>query len=177
MTASEAAARIAVVTGAPGPEVQALFGGLIDSWRSSVRVAGVLSEGHGLEGRSCSIGAMRSVASGDAFSVFQDLGPAATSCHIDGAGALMAAEAVQRDIAAGCDLVVLSKFGKLEAAGQGLRDAFRAAIEAGVPVLTSVSPKFEREWHDFAAPLFVTLAADATAIRAWWDSVKAAEPA
>ena len=47
----------------------------------------------------------------------------------------MAAAAVRRDIAAGCDLVVLSKFGKLEAGGGGLRDAFGAAIEAGVPVL------------------------------------------
>lgn len=176
MTEDGLAGRIAVVTGAPGPVVQGLFAALVEECRGTVRVAGVLAEGHGLEGRSCSIGFMRNLADGEAFSVFQDLGPAATACHVDGAGAVAAGEAVRRTIAAGCDLVVLNKFGKLEAGGQGLRDAFCAAIEAGVPVLTSVSPKFEREWRDFAAPFFVTLPADAAAIRAWWAGVRP-EPA
>lgn len=38
----------------------------------------------------------------------------------------------QRGIASGCDLVVLSKFGKLESIGQGLNSAFKAALAAGV---------------------------------------------
>jgi hypothetical protein len=79
---------------------------------------------------------------------------------------------VRRDIAQGCDLVVLSKFGRLEAEGGGLRDAFGAAIEAGIPVLTSVSGKFGKAWQNFAAPLSVTVPDDADAIEAWWEAVR-----
>jgi hypothetical protein len=79
---------------------------------------------------------------------------------------------VRRDIAAGCDLVLLNKFGKLEAVNSGLAEAFRAAIEADVPVLTSLSPASEAAWQTFATPLFVTLNADPGEIDAWWRSVR-----
>lgn len=165
--------RIAVVHGAPGAAVQGLFARLVAEWRPAVRVAGALAEDHGLPDRGCSAGHLRSIGGGEAFPIFQDLGPGSTACHLEGSGVLTAAQMVRQDIAAGCDLVVLSKFGKLEAGGQGLRDAFVAAIEAEVPVLTSVSPAFEEAWRDFAAPLFVMLPADAGRIRAWWRAVAA----
>jgi hypothetical protein len=86
---------------------------------------------------------------------------------LQGAGALLAAQAVERDITTGCDLVILSKFGKLEASRQGLVAAFTAAMEAGLPILTSVSPAFAQAWADFAAPLFDVLPADPNQIDAW----------
>ena len=61
-------------------------------------------------------------------------------CHLDEVGAVAAAAAVQRDITAECDLVLLNNFGKLEIAGDGLASAFRVAITASLPLLTSVSP-------------------------------------
>jgi hypothetical protein len=65
---------------------------------------------------------------------FRDLeAPGVAMCHFDGVGAVAAAATAQSDIAAGYDLVLLSKFGKLEAAGDGLASAFRAAR---VPLLT-----------------------------------------
>jgi hypothetical protein len=86
----------------------------------------------------------------------------------------VAAAAVRDDIAAGCDLVVLSKFGRLEADGGGLRDAFAAALEAGVPVLTSVSPVYTDKWQAFATPLFTVLPPDADRVDAWWRSLRTA---
>jgi hypothetical protein len=67
------------------------------------------------------------------------------------APALTAAGAVRRDIAAGCELVVLSKFGKLEAAGEGLAPAFKAALDARLPLLTSVSPLWKTPGSDSSA--------------------------
>jgi hypothetical protein len=64
------------------------------------------------------------------------------------------------------------EFGKLEAANSGLADAFRAAIGADVPVLTSLSPANEAAWQAFATPLFVTLPADLVAIDAWWQRIR-----
>jgi hypothetical protein len=163
---------IAVVQGASATTVQDLFRTLVDRWRPSARLAGVIAESHGLADRVCSAGFLRNVCTGELFPIFQDLGPGSTACHLDGASMLPATEAVQRDIAAGCDLVLLSKFGKLEAANAGLMGAFRAAIEAHIPVLTSVSPAFEAAWATFADPLFITLPASLGQIEAWWQAVQ-----
>ena len=53
-------------------------------------------------------------------------------------------------------LSLLNKFGKLQAENRaGLIPAFGAAMEAHIPILTSVSPKLVNAWSTFAAPLFV----------------------
>jgi hypothetical protein len=166
--------KIAVVQGAPSSDVQALFWTLAERWRPTARLAGVLAEDHGLPDRACSAGYLRSLADGSRHSIFQDLGPGSKTCHLSGDGAVVAAAAVRRDVEAGCDLVMLSKFGRLEADGGGLRDAFAAAIEAGLPVLTSVSPTYMAKWQAFATPLFTMLPADAGQIDAWWQSARTA---
>ena len=168
----ESVSKIAVVQNAPGLDVEHLFRTLTDRWRRSLRLAGVVAEDHGLADRACRAGFLRSLASDERFPMFQDLGPHSTACHLDGAGVTMAAEAVRSDIARGCDLVVLSKFGKLEAAGGGLRAAFDAAIEAGLPVLTSVGNSFLSAWEAFAAPLFVVLPADLAKLEQWRQDVR-----
>jgi uncharacterized protein DUF2478 len=162
---------IAVVQGAPSAEIQHLFRTLIDRWRPSARLAGVTAEDHGLPDRACTAGYLVSVTSGERFQIFQDLGAGSKGCHLAGDGAVSAAQAVCRDIAAGCDLVVLSKFGNLEKNGSGLRDAFTAAIEAGIPVLTSVSPPYMAAWEAYAAPLSAVMPPHAERIDAWWQSV------
>jgi hypothetical protein len=169
--------KIAVVQGVPSAQVQQLFQTLVGRWQPSARLAGVVAEDHGLADRACSAGFLRSLGNGERFPIFQDLGPGSTTCHLAEAGALAAAAAVRRDIAAGCDLVLLNKFGKLEAGGGGLRDAFGAAMEAGVPVLTAVSSGFAGAWESFAAPLFVVVPADADRIDAWWHALRSRPPA
>lgn len=165
---------IAAITGAPGAEIRHLLANLVAEWRGRFRVCGLLAEDHGLAGRACSAGYLRSIVDGSLHPIFQDLGAGSEACHLDGTGAVAAVAALRRDIAAGCDLVVLSKFGHLEADGEGLCDAFVAALEAGRPVLTSVSPAFMEAWRDFAAPLCTFLPADAARIRAWWEATAAA---
>lgn len=162
---------IAVIQGAPTSEVQKVFRSLIDRWQPFARIAGVIAEEHGLPDRACTAGYLRSLTDGERFQIFQDRGPGAKGCQLSGAGALSAAEAVRRDIAAGCDLVVLSKFGTLEKKGGGLRDAFTAAIEAGVPVLTSVSPAYTMAWETFAPTLSIVMPLDSEQIDSWWRSV------
>ena len=51
------------------------------------------------------------------------------------------------DIATGCDLVVLNKYGKLEGAGGGLRDAF-ADTDAGKALsFSAAGPVNGRRWR------------------------------
>jgi len=164
--------KLAVVQGASSAAIQELFQTLATRWRPSVRLVGVIAEDHGLPGRACSAGFLHSLADGARYPIFHDLGRGSQTCHLAGDGAVAAATAVRRDIELGCDLVMLSKFGKLEAAGGGLRDAFAAAIEAGVPALTSVSPPQFAAWEAFATPLFTVLPPDIGQIEAWWRSVR-----
>jgi hypothetical protein len=168
---------IAVVQGGPHTAVQEVFRAFVARWQSSARIVGVIAQDHDLGERTCSAGYLRSLADGRLFPMFQDLGSQSTACHLDAAGVTSASEAVTHDIAAGCDLVVLSKFGKLEAARGGLASAFAAAIAAGVPVLTTVSSALAERWAQFAAPLFTALPADPVAIDAWWCEVRGVAPA
>jgi hypothetical protein len=163
--------KIAVVQGAASTEIQDLFRAFAERWRLSTRLAGVVAEHHGLPDRACNAGYLRNLGNDERFPIFNDRGAGARGCHLDSAGVTTAAEAVQRDIAAGCDLVLLSKFGWLEAKGRGLFDAFGAAIGAGIPVLTSVSGPSLESWERFAAPLFAIVPADAKRIEAWWREV------
>ncbi len=171
------ATMIAVVRDASSAAVADTFRTLVDQWQKTVRLAGLIAEGHGLADRACSAGFLRNIATAERFSIFEDTGPGSTVCHLDGAGALSASKAVQRDIAAGCDLVLLNKFGKLEAAGEGLAGAFRAAIEARIPLLTSVSPASEPAWKKLAGPSYDVFPADPVAIDAWWRAIHTASAA
>lgn len=158
---------IAIVRGTSSAQIQDVFQTLADRWRHNIRLAGLIAESHGLADRACSAGYLRNVATAEKFQIFSDQGPGSTACHLDGDGALTAAKAVQRDIAAGCDVVMLSKFGKLEAGGEGLFDAFEAVIASHIPLLTSVSPAFEEPWRKIAGPSFAILPADPDEIDAW----------
>ncbi|WP_312163291.1 DUF2478 domain-containing protein [Phenylobacterium sp.] len=157
---------IAVVRGAPTPAIQSLFCAFAQRLGPRVRVAGVVEEEPG-EGEA----QLRSLVDGRRFPVFQELGGGSTACGLDAGSIVTACEAVRQDIAAGCDLVVLSKFGRLEAERTGLSDAFAAGLAARTPILTSVAQKFDPVWSAFAAPLYVVLPPDLAAIEGWWRSL------
>jgi hypothetical protein len=157
---------IAAIQGAPSSSMQPVFRALVRRLRSGMRIAGVIEEDHGLGERACSAGRLQSIADGACYPIFQDLGPDSDACHLEGAGAVSAGEAIRRDIARGCDLVILSKFGKLEASGGGLAPAFAAAVEAGVPLLTAVSSTFLPGWERFAGSSTIALPPDMDAIEA-----------
>ena len=133
-----------------------------------MRVAGVLAEHHGLPDRSCAAGTLRDIASGRGHTIYLPVAPSGTSCHLDPAG-VEAACAEVLDRLEGVDLVILSKFGKLEAAGSGLFRAFEAAVAMGKPVLTSVSGRHRDAFCGFA-PEAAFLAADEAAIMRWLRS-------
>jgi hypothetical protein len=167
-------AKIGVVQGAQGSDIQRLLRYAASGWSRSARIVGVVEDVAGPDGSLCKAGQLTSLANGARFSIFQDQGINADGCSVDPENALSAGEAVARDIAAGCDLVVLSKFGKLEAEQKGgLLTAFVAAAEAQIPILTSVSPKFEAVWRQFTEGAYLGLPADRAALDEWWRTMRA----
>lgn len=167
---------IAVLQGAESAAIQLLLAGFCARWQPCVRIVGVIEDPQG-DSCNCAPGHLRNLSGGRSFPIFQDLGPGSTGCSLDGGSLVQAGEQVRRDIAGGCDLVMLSKFGKFEAEnGSGLLPAFVAAIDAGAPVLTSVAPKFMAAWDLFADPYYSLIPADRHAIEAWWTEARAHAP-
>ena len=167
-----ASGRIATVVGDDGVAIQALLATAAAGWRAAgVKVVGVVAEAHGLPERSCTAGVLRDVVSGASYPIYLETVPSHTSCHLDANGIEAACASVLDQLAAS-DVVVLSKFGKLEAMRQGLAPAFDAAIAAGKPVLTTVSEKHRDAWRAFA-PDAAALAADGAAIGSWWRAQQA----
>lgn len=165
--------RFAALGGADGLMLQALLTAAVAEWKAAgLRVAGVIAEAHNLPNRACSAGFLRDIGSSNTYSMFLETPPAGTSCHLDATGVEGACAAVLGQIT-DSDVVVLSKFGKLEAAGGGLAPAFAAALAANKPVLTTVSDQ-HRVACQRLLPDALRLPADTEAIRDWWAEVTTA---
>lgn len=160
---------IAAIVGAESRVIQKLLADVVSDWRrAGVSVCGLVEEA---AGRSCS-GFLRNLETGAEFAMYLDEPPAHTSCHLDELGVVDACATVV-DRVAPSDLVVLSKFGKLEAVGSGLFEAFETALSLGKPLLTSVAPKHHYAWQRFA-PDAIFIRPERAAIEAWRRGVSGA---
>lgn len=134
-----------------------------------MRIVGVIAENNDVAG-ACSAGLLRDIVSGRSFSIQLDAAPAGTTCHLDSRGVEDACAELLPGIAT-ADVVVLSKFGKLEAMQQGFWRAFSAAVAAGKPLLTTVSSRHAEAWRAFA-PQAEWLQPDNPSIEQWWHTVR-----
>jgi hypothetical protein len=174
---SSATPRIIALQGAESAAIQRLLAEFAARRKhEGIRIAGAVEVAQGGGGGACGSLALKNLSNSVIIRISQDLGPGSTSCNIDPAGLAEACAAVERDIAQGADLVVLSKFGKQEAARGGLGDAFRAAIAAGLPVVTAVSPAMTAQWQAFAGGLSASIQAEAAILEAWWTAVSGDYP-
>lgn len=108
------------------------------------------------------------VAGGTATCIFQDLGPNAQSCSLDVSALTQASGLVEAAITDTTELLILSKFGKLESEGGGFRAAMGKALLLGIPVLTSVNPAFDHDWRDFTGGTATPLRPEAGVLHGWW---------
>jgi hypothetical protein len=81
-----------------------------------------------------------------------------------------------RSIERGVDTVIVNRFGPLEAAGRGFRDAILAASETRTPLIIAV-PEFEFErWTQFSRGMTVRLTCTLDSVLDWWRRVSSAKP-
>ncbi|CAN2533019.1 hypothetical+protein [Methylocapsa aurea] len=173
-----ATAPIAALPGEPSAQAQALIADFARRLSDSgARVAGVTQARMPDEATGRSRIVLRDIADGALYAISQDLGAGSVACNLDSSELALACAAIERRIAEGVDLVVISKFSKQEASSGGLADAFRAAMVAKVPVVTAVSPHYVDEWRQFAGPLAETLEMNAEALDRWWKKLRLAPSA
>lgn len=134
-----------------------------------VKVGGVLQRATGV---ACGM-EMEDLASGECFSLSQELGSGSEACRLDTDSLAHAAIAVRRAVDAGTQIVFINKFGAQEAAGSGLRDEIGVAVMAGVPLLTAVAERFLDDWQAFTGGTSALLKPDLPSILAWWSETAA----
>lgn len=148
-------------------QAQALLAQVAERWRARLRILGVIEEPPP-GGEECSPGTLVSIGDGARFPLGQDLGCEAQGCTLDTGALALAAAWVEQRLDEPCDLLILSKFGKMEAeAGGGLLSCLVAALDRGVPVLLVISPRFAPAWEAFAGPYAHTLPQDMGAVEEW----------
>jgi len=164
--------RIGALQGAKTAEIQKILARFAERrMREGLGVAGAIEElALTEECGVCDTLVLRDTADNAIFPITQDLGPGSTACRLDSSGLAAACQAVLQAIDRGADLVVLSKFGKIEAEGGGLLDAFRAAAEAGIPCITGVAPSFSAPFLDYAGGFSQWIEASDAALERWWIS-------
>jgi hypothetical protein len=91
-----------------------------------------------------------------------------TRCSLDGDWLDRVGREVRTSIARGFDLVIVNRFGPLELAGRGFRDAIFAASLTETPLVVAV-PEFEFEhWTRFSNGMTVKLDCTLQALQDWW---------
>jgi hypothetical protein len=110
---------------------------------------------------------------GQTFPISQNLGGGSTSCRVDPTGLAAASHVLRREIERPASLLVVSKFGKLEAEGGGFADEMFDAVAAGIPLLTSLAARFTPQWQAATDNAGEMLEPDMAALWRWWDKVQA----
>jgi hypothetical protein len=137
-----------------------------------VALAGALQlEPADLPGRHPCDMLLQDLASGDVTAIAEDRGSGARGCRLDPSLLTDLAEAVTSSLySEEPRLLVVNKFGKIEADGGGLRGAIAEAVGLGIPVLVGVPARNLDRWRAFAGPLAVELPAEPAAITAWLEA-------
>jgi nucleoside-triphosphatase THEP1 len=111
------------------------------------------------------------LSSGEIVPVAHDRDLGAVGCGIDCGQLASVARLIEAAIHEGADLVVINRFGKLEAMGEGLIDLIRQAAEADIPVLIAVPEHRFASWIKYSAGMSVRLPCQRAALDRWWQSV------
>lgn len=146
----------------------AFFRALVGRWRAlGLSVAGVLQH-QVLVGadQRCDV-LLEDLTSGHRTALLEDRGAGASGCRLDQAALAEAAVRVEGSLDQAPDILVLSKFGKAECEGGGLRDLIAGAIDRGVPVVIGVPRQSLDAWRYFVGDFAIELSDDAGEVERW----------
>jgi nucleoside-triphosphatase THEP1 len=137
-----------------------------------IALAGALQlESVDLPGRHPCDMLLQDLSSGEVTAIAEHRGSEARGCRLDVSLLTDLAEAVAFSLySEEPRLLVVNKFGKIEADGGGLRGAIAEAVGLGIPVLVGVPARNLDRWRAFAGPLAVELPAEPSAIADWLET-------
>jgi molybdate transport system ATP-binding protein len=96
---------------------------------------------------------------------------AGKSCALDPESIQRAAQRIRTATLGGADILFLSRFGRLEAAGRGFSEALCLAVQRGGPVLTAVRRGLTDNWLSATGGIGTLLDARLWVLRDWWNEL------
>lgn len=151
---------------------QSLMKDVVALWQSrGLRVAGTIEELHGLNRNAVLV---RDIMTGSTYPNYFENTTACKGHHFNPVAATRVCASLFAQLSA-CDVLVLSKFDKLESSGLGLFPVFEAAAQKGKPTLTMVPVKHLSAWQTFAPNATVVgsiLGANLADVQSWWDAIR-----
>lgn len=141
-----------------------------------VRIAGVVQDvGAGPDRHRCDRDLIE-IASGQRLALSQRLGAGSRGCRLDPEAIETAAFHIMRELETRrIGILILNRFGKLEAAGRGFSPVIAAALERGVPVLTGVNDLNLAAFRKFAAGIAEELPDTEQAAFEWFEAMQLAQ--
>jgi len=120
---------------------------------AGISVAGLVQNNKFIRDRAKCDMEVEELASGVVLKISEDRGKEARGCRLDRGILSEAAALLSASLENGPELVVLNKFGKLEAEGRGLRDTLADAVQLGVPIIVGVPYRNLEQWRVFSGGL------------------------
>ena len=105
--------------------------------------------------------------------ISQDLGPGATGCALDPSALAEAVGEVAAGLETGTDLLIVNKFGKVEADGGGFRSLIGEALGRDIPVLAGLNPAQRAAFDSFTEGMAEELEPDLSSVWAWLEKAPA----
>lgn len=134
---------------------------------AGLRLAGVVQTNPARPGRRKCDMRLTDLTTDETIDLSLDRGADATGCRLDTGALAHASHIVERALACGADLLIVNRFGKQEAMGQGFRKAIGEALMARTPVVLGVSHLNLEACIAFVDGALTRLSPDAAAIATW----------
>jgi nucleoside-triphosphatase THEP1 len=131
------------------------------------RLAGVVQYRSRYPSHSCDM-VLENLATGRQTSIFADRGRGAKGCQLDEYAMLQTVSEIELALKDGPGLLVLNKFGKVEAEGMGMRDLIAQAMCMGIPVIVGVPARNLHAWREFAREFSIELHSSAD-VESWLE--------
>jgi nucleoside-triphosphatase THEP1 len=134
---------------------------------AGIAVAGIVQHNKFIRDRTKCDMEVEELASGIVLQLSEDRGKEARGCRLDRGVLSEAAALLSASLEDEPELVILNKFGKLEAEGRGLRDTFSDAVQLGVPIVVGVPYRNIEQWRAFAEGLAEECSIGSSRLHEW----------
>jgi len=116
---------------------------------AGIAVAGIVQHNKFTRDRTRCDMEVEELASGIVLQLSEDRGKEARGCRLNRGALSQAGALITASLKTKPELVILNKFGKVEAEGRGLRDTLSDAVQPGVPIIVGVPYRNIEHWRVF----------------------------